>query len=115
MSSRCAKAGRAAVLTAAIGLVVVALGGCLSVGREFPVDPVRRIEMGETTRDDVREWFGEPWRTGVDDGRPTWTYGRYRYSLFGDARTRDLVVRFDDQGRVVSYTFNSTYPEDRGL
>lgn len=114
MSARRAGAGRAVALAAALG-TVVPLGGCLSVGHEFPVDPVRRIEMGETTREDVREWFGEPWRTGVDDGRPTWTYGHYRYSLFSDARTRDLVVRFDDRGRVASYTFNSTYPEDRGL
>jgi hypothetical protein len=56
--------------------------------------------------------FGEPWRTGLEDGQRTWTYGYYKYNLLGASQTRDLVVRFDDAGTVRSYTFNSTYPED---
>jgi outer membrane protein assembly factor BamE (lipoprotein component of BamABCDE complex) len=89
--------------------------GCISVGNDFPVEPVRQIEIGTTTRDDVQRMFGDPWRTGIEDGQRTWTYGTYRYSLFGDASTRDLVVRFDDEGAVSSYTFNSTRPEDAAL
>jgi hypothetical protein len=76
---------------------------------------VPSISIGETTRDDVRRAFGTPWRTGLEDGQRTWTYARYRYSILGAAQTRDLVVRFDEQGRVVSYTFNSTYPQDSQL
>jgi outer membrane protein assembly factor BamE (lipoprotein component of BamABCDE complex) len=88
------------------------LSGCLTVGRDFPAENVARLEMGATTRDQVRDLFGEPWRTGVEDGQPTWTYGRYRYALLGTTQTRDLVVRFDARGRVASYTFNSTDPND---
>ncbi len=47
-------------------------------------------------------------RVGIEDGLRTWTYGRYRYRLFGRARTEDLVLRFDAQGVVASYTFNTT-------
>ncbi len=104
---------RRVALGLALSGLVGGISGCLSVGHEFPVDPVERIRLGETTRAEARDWFGEPWRTGVDDGRRTWTYGHYRYSLFAEARTRDLVLRFDAEGRVVSYTFNSTYAEDR--
>jgi hypothetical protein len=93
----------------------VQLAACVSVGDPFSVNAVRRIEIGRTTQEDVRRMFGEPWRTGVDDGQKTWTYGDYRYSLFSEAKTRDLVVRFDDRGIVRGYTFNSTHPEDRGL
>ena len=100
---------------AAVGAAALLLAGCFSVGRSFEVAPVRRLEIGRTTRAEVRQMFGEPWRTGLEDGQPTWTYGHYRYSLFGDAKTRDLVVRFDSGGVVQSYTFNSTYAEDRGL
>ena len=102
---------------AAIALLAAAclLGGCLTVGNEFPVQSVPRLEIGETTREDVRKLFGDPWRTGVEDGMRTWTYGRYRYSLFGDAQTRDLVVRYDAKGVVASYSFNSTFPEDADL
>jgi outer membrane protein assembly factor BamE (lipoprotein component of BamABCDE complex) len=101
-----------------IGLAAVAglaLAGCVSAGEKFDVAAVRRIEIGETNRTQVRQMFGDPWRTGVDDGQKTWTFGHYRYSLFSDAETRDLVIRFDDKGIVRSFTFNSTYPEDRDL
>jgi hypothetical protein len=90
----------------------LALASCLTVGRPFPVESVREIQIGKTTQDDVRTRFGAPWRTGIEDGQRTWTYGHYRYAALGTTRTRDLVVRFDDKGTVVSYTFNSTYPED---
>ena len=46
----------------------------------------------------------------MDDGDQTWTYGHYRYSLFGEAKTEDLVIRFDKDGVVSSYTFNTTDP-----
>lgn len=87
--------------------------GCATVGRPFPVGPVKQIAIGETTKEQIRADFGEPWRTGLEDGATTWTYGHYRYSLFNPAMTRDLVVRFDKVGKVSSYTFNSTYEEDR--
>jgi outer membrane protein assembly factor BamE (lipoprotein component of BamABCDE complex) len=99
----------------AAGVLALGLAGCISIGHSFEVAKVRQIAVGETTRAEIRSTFGEPWRTGVDDGRKTWTYGHYRYSIFGKAETRDLVVRFDDSGRVHSYTFNSTHPEDRDL
>lgn len=98
-----------------VGLVVVGmalLAGCVTIGRDFPTQRVSKLEIGATTRAQVRDLFGTPWRTGVEDGQPTWTYGHYRYALLGTTRTRDLVVRFDAHGVVASYTFNSTDPND---
>lgn len=89
----------------------LALAGCLAVGRTFPLESVAEIRLGETTREEVRSTFGEPWRTGLEDGLQTWTYGHYRLALFGGVRSRDLVVRFDAQGLVASYTFNVSPPE----
>jgi len=88
------------------------LAGCITVGREFPAQRVAKLKIGSTTREQVKEMFGSPWRTGVEDGRPTWTYGHYHYALLGETRTKDLVVRFDPQDVVASYTFNSTDPND---
>lgn len=84
------------------------LGGCASVGQPFPSDQVETITVGETTRADVRATFGDPWRTGFEDGDPTWTYGNYRWSAFGKARTEDLVIRFGQDGLVRSWTYNTT-------
>jgi outer membrane protein assembly factor BamE (lipoprotein component of BamABCDE complex) len=96
------------------GLAALGLG-CVSVGQEFETSRVPQLEIGVTQREDVRRLLGEPWRTGIEDGLPTWTYAHYRYSLFAPAQTRDLVVRFDAEGVVRSYGFNSTYPADRSL
>jgi hypothetical protein len=92
-------------------ICMVVLSSCASVGREFPVSPVSEIRMGETTQAQIRAMFGEPWRVGVEDGRRTWTYGRYRYRLFGEPSTTDLVVRFDNKSVVVSYSFSTTERE----
>ncbi len=84
--------------------------GCLTVGRSFPTAPVTEITVGETAKVDVRARFGEPWRTGVEDGQETWTYGHYRYRALGATETTDLVLRFDRTGTVASYSFNTTQP-----
>jgi len=98
-------------------LMLAGLGalGCATVGSEFPVAPVDEIVIGQTTQADIQRMFGNPWRIGVDDGDTTWTYGHYKYKLFGRARTRDLVVRFDANGTVSSYSFNTTEHEDRAM
>ena len=102
----------------ALGLVLAAalgLAGCLTVGREFPTSEIGHLQIGKTTRDDVQRMFGEPWRSGIEDGRRTWTYGHYRYKLFGTTETRDLVVRFDPNGVVASYTYNEAPPSSGSL
>jgi len=95
--------------------VALFLAACLTVGREFPTREIGQIQIGKTTRDDVHRMFGEPWRSGIEDGRRTWTYGHYRYKLFGTTETQDLVVRFDPNGTVASYTYNEAPPSSGGL
>jgi len=91
-------------------LCTLLFSGCATVGRDFPSYQVPRIKIGETTQTDIRSMFGPPWRVGIEDGTKTWTYGKYRYGLFAETSTQDLVVRFDDNGIVTSYTYNTTEP-----
>jgi outer membrane protein assembly factor BamE (lipoprotein component of BamABCDE complex) len=102
---------RRAWLAAALAVLLVS-SGCFTVGWSFPTRPVAGLQIGFTTRNQVRQTFGEPYRVGLEDGQQTWTYLHYRYSAFGPTRTRDLVVRFDESGLVSSYTFNTTEPGD---
>ena len=81
-----------------------------SMGRPFPVKQVQQIEIDKTTKAEIRQMFGEPWRTGLENGQRTWTYGEYSMKT-----TRDLVIRFDDQNLVKSYSFSSSVPEDENL
>lgn len=98
-----------AVLRATVfGTLIVFTAGCATVGQDFAVENVDQIRVGETTRTDIQEMFGDPWRTGLEDGKRTWSYGSYRWSAFSDARTTDLVVRFNADGTVSSYVFNTT-------
>lgn len=91
-------------------LVAVAslLTGCFSVGQEFAGSRVPEIKIGQSRKQDITSLFGTPWRTGLEDGQPTWTYGIYKYGLFDGGDTQDLLIRFDAQGVVRSYTYSST-------
>jgi hypothetical protein len=88
----------------------VCVSGCITVGRSFRPDALDLFQMNVTTKAEVQALLGDPWRVGEEDGLETWTYGHYRYSAFGQSRTRDLVLRFDDREVVVSYTYNVTDP-----
>jgi hypothetical protein len=93
------------------GLLAAGLAaGCFSVGTPFATHEVGRIQVGKTTRGQIEQQFGAPWRTGYEDGDETWTYGRYVYSILAPARTADLKIRFDRHGVVSSYTFSTTNP-----
>jgi hypothetical protein len=97
--------------TTAILAVLCALvfaSGCATVGRDFPVAKVPSITIGKTTQNDIYAMFGHPWRTGIEDGSITWTYGKYCYSLFKETSTTDLVIRFDSKNVVSSFSYNTT-------
>ena len=95
-----------------ITITMLFINGCASVGKPFSTEPVSEIVIGKTTQKNIKSVFGDPWRVGLENGKKTWTYGFYQYSLINKTQTKDLVVRFDDQGLVSSYTFNSTNPDD---
>ena len=99
-------------LAVLIGLSVIAMAliGCspMNLGRDFPVEKVGSIEIGVTTRAEIRERFGSPWRTGIEDGMSTWTFGYYSYDFSGKGLGRDLMIKFNKAGIVRSYAFNTT-------
>lgn len=91
-----------------LALLVVSLLGCANVGRQFPSDEVTQIHIGSTSQADILRIFGSPWRTGIEDGMTTWTYGQYQYKIFGEPNSKDLVVRFDKHDMVISYTYSES-------
>lgn len=92
-----------------LALILVGLfAGCATVGQPYAEHKVADIVIGETSKADIQIMFGNPWRTGLESGQQTWTYGNYRYSAFSDAQTSDLVIRYNKEGKVSSYTFNRT-------
>lgn len=102
--SFCRMMGLMAVLLA----VLLVGAGCANMGKEFADHRVPDIQIGVTTQDDLRDIFGPPWRVGIEDGKTTWTYGKYQYRLIGESRTKDLVIHFNNDNIVSSYVFNTT-------
>ena len=99
-------------LSLTLALCLSAVSGCLTVGSEFP-SSVKWIEIGKTRKEQIQAQIGEPFRKGYDSGLLTFTYGFYRYSVFRPTRTKDLTVRFNADGTVHSYTFASSFEEDK--
>jgi hypothetical protein len=97
-----------AVLLVLASMFLLFSSGCATVGQDFPVTRVTDIEIGKTTQQDIRSMFGSPWRVGIEDGQRTWTYGNYTYGLFVEKKAKDLLIRFDDNNVVISYTFSTT-------
>jgi outer membrane protein assembly factor BamE (lipoprotein component of BamABCDE complex) len=94
-------------------LILFCLSGCMTVGANFPSEDFSWIIKNKTSRGDVHRILGEPFRVGVDAGQVTWTYGYYRYRLFGTTCTKDLVIYFNKDKSVSSYTFNTGFPEEK--
>ena len=88
------------------------LQGCLTVGDDFTSE-VTWIQASKTTRKEIEAKVGAPFRVGYDTGLLTFTYAFYRYSVFRPTRTKDLTVRFNKDGTVNSYSFASSFDEDK--
>ena len=91
-----------------ISTMIIFVSGCITLGKDFSEANVSSITIGVTTKNEVRRLFESPWLTGVQDGQSAWTYGSYDYSLFGERKAKDLVVQYNDQGNVSSFTFSTT-------
>lgn len=94
-------------------VAAVLLAGCITVGRPFEATELQWLKAGETGKAEVLARLGTPFRIGVDAGDPTWTYGYYRYRVIGETTTKDLVIRWAPDGRVKSFTLNTSFPEER--
>ena len=97
-----------AVALILISILILFVSGCITLGKDFPEANVSSITIGVSTKNEVRKLFGSPWLSGVQDGKLAWTYCSYDYSLFGERKAKDLVVQFNDQGKVSSFTYSTT-------
>ena len=97
-------------LSLCICILLLLFTGCstINVGYDFPETQVVNIRPDHTTKEEIRSVFGEPWRVGLENGKETWTYGKYTYRGAQETDAKDLVVRFNNKDIVESYTFSKT-------
>jgi hypothetical protein len=95
-----------------ICMFFIVLTACATVGKDFPSEKVSLIKTDVTTKAEIEKMFGKPWRSGMENGEKTWTYGYYKYRPIGQDSTKDLFIKFSDKGIVSSYSFNTTAVEE---
>lgn len=84
------------------------LSGCVTLGQDFDDSVVTKLQKEITTKQQVQQALGTPWRVGMENGLTTWTYGRYHYGLGKSVQAKDLIIRFDQKGELKSYAFSTT-------
>ncbi len=87
------------------------LNACATQGQYFPSD-LKWIKTNTTKESDVRMLLGDPQSVGNSSGIPTWTYGYYRYKLFGKSQVKELKFYWNTDRTVQSFNFNSSFAED---
>lgn len=94
-------------ITLAALTALIALGGCITLGKPFPAPGgLVSIELNKTTQDQIQKTFGNPNMEGVEDGDATWTY-LYLKAGLGGSQAEHLTIRFNKDATVHSYSFNS--------
>ena len=94
----------------AFAIIAVLIAGCGSVGKNFDSSKVKNIHNNVTTQAQILEWFGDPFKKGQENGRTMWTYQYDTYSG-GNSKSKDLVLLFDDNGKVIAYRHTSNMDE----
>ncbi|QMI49735.1 outer membrane protein assembly factor BamE [Burkholderia sp. MBR-1] len=118
----------------AIMLAVGTLAGCASAGNTQLKETTResldqKLIQGKTTKQDVRDAFGDPSAVGyTDGGREVWTYVYAHatptavsyvpivnlFSHGADVDKKQLVIMFDKDGILQKFTFSRSQTERRG-
>lgn len=100
--------------SACIGAILLTACSTVQLGHDFNINVFEaRVQRGVTTQVQVRQWLGAPTNTGIavqadDSLNEEWTYYFAQGSppSMSDAKFKILQVRFDTQGKVVSYSWS---------
>jgi hypothetical protein len=92
-----------------IGIILIS-NGCGTAGKSFDTSSTVSILNGTTTRSDIKKVFGEPFKTGVQNGQPVWVYEKHNYAILSDNTSEDLVIIFSSDGILQSHQFMSSKP-----
>jgi len=92
-----------------VGIISIS-NGCGTSGKSFNTSKIESIVNRVTTQSDIKKMFGEPFKTGVQNGQPIWVYEDHQYSIVGNDTSKDLIIIFSSDGIVQSHQFMSSKP-----
>lgn len=96
-----------------IVLVAAFLNSCATtykIGRQYSFENVARIIIGETSENEILNFFGDPLKMGLLNGNIVYTYS-YEEIVFNhddsiDNNGNTLIIEFDEHRTVMNYYFN---------
>ncbi len=91
--------------------LILWITGCGTVGKDFESDKVQNIQKNVTTQSEVLDWFGIPFKEGLENEHVMWTYQYDQWNAFSDTQSKDLVILFDENNIVKAYRFTSSLDE----
>ncbi len=84
----------------------VMASACGTVGKNFDTSRIKDIKNQVTTKSEILDWFGLPFKEGTENGSLMWTYQFDKY-LAGTTESRDLVILFNEKNQVKAFRYSS--------
>ncbi|MEK9628248.1 MAG: outer membrane protein assembly factor BamE [Nitrospinota bacterium] len=95
-----------------IGIFLTLLiSGCGTAGKDFDESLYTKIVKGTTTQKEIQAMFGPPFKKGIQNGLPVWTYEYNHYKSIGPNTHKDMIIVFDKNGVVQSHQLMSNSPQ----
>ena len=91
--------------------LVLLLSSCGTVGKEFDESLYANIAKGTTTHKEIRAMFGPPFKKGIQNGDPVWTYEYNYVNAFGTDVIKDMIIVFGKNGVVKSHQLMTSSPK----
>jgi outer membrane protein assembly factor BamE (lipoprotein component of BamABCDE complex) len=99
-------------MLAVVGVLsFLVLASCATAGKQFDRTHVSDVQNKVQDKNQIRAWFGDPYRVQAVTGSAVgcverWTYV-HAFSSFGGAKTTSasLVVDFDKNGKVCDHAY----------
>ena len=94
-------------------LILFFLTACYgTVGKNFDSSQLKSIQNNVTSKEEILENFGSPFKKGIERGQTMWTYQFDQWNAIGAAQSKDLVILFDQKNIVKGYRYTSSGPEN---
>jgi S1-C subfamily serine protease len=95
--------------------LVFSLSGCSgTLGQNFNSSLAQNIQNNITTKKEILNGFGPPFKKGVHEGYIMWTYQFDKWDLLGSVQSKDLIILFDENNivRAHRYTGTGDFPQE---
>jgi hypothetical protein len=83
--------------------LAIFFSGCGTAGKNFDESLYSNIVKGTTTHKEVKAMFGPPFKKGIQNGYPVWTYEYNHVNSFGSDIIKDMIIVFEKNGVVKSH------------